>query len=582
MLRWLASGTLAGLAVPGIALAQVPPAPGQVIPPTREEIDPAPPPAAAPRLTVEGDIERAPCPLAAPAYADIRVTISEVQFNNLKGASPEELRSAWAPYVGQSQPIAVVCEIRDTAATILRAKGYLAAVQVPTQRIENGVVRFEVLYARLTAIRVRGEASRAERLIAGYLEHLTDNEIFNRLEAERYLLLARDLPGHDIRLTLKSAETGVPGELIGEVTVLRTPFEVDLNIQNLASRDTGRWGGQLRAQFYGLTGMGDRTTLALFSTADFDEQQVVQIGHDFRVGSEGLGFSGRLTHAWTKPDIGALPGAAKVTARTLLINLETSYPFVRTRSANLYGALGLDYLNQDVDFIGPLSRDHIRVGYLRLSGDMIDPAPVRAPRWRASGSVELRRGLSILNASNGCGGVACAVGQVAPSRLDGDPTATVIRAAVSGEYVLIPELSAALTLRGQHAFDPLFSFEEFSAGNYTVGRGYEPGIILGDSGLGVQFELRGPRIGLPGRSQANIQPFGFVDSAWVWNKDRPGALDPQKLTSVGGGVRASLANRFRLEATLAVPTRRAGLQARNGDVRLLISLSTLLLPWGAR
>jgi hemolysin activation/secretion protein len=67
------------------------------------------------------------------------------------------MRAAWSPFVGSEQPVAVLCEIRDAAATMLRDKGYLAAVQVPTQQIENGVVRMETLYARITAIRARGE-----------------------------------------------------------------------------------------------------------------------------------------------------------------------------------------------------------------------------------------------------------------------------------------------------------------------------------------------------------------------------------------------------------------------------------------
>ena len=43
-------------------------------------------------------------------------------------------------------------------------------------------------------------------------------------------------------------------------------------------------------------------------------------------------------------------------------------------------------------------------------------------------------------------------------------------------------------------FDPLLAFEEFTAGNYTVGRGYDPATLSGDSGVGVTAELRGPRL----------------------------------------------------------------------------------------
>ena len=57
-------------------------------------------------------------------------------------------------------------------------------------------------------MRVRGNAGRAERTIAGYLNKLTEQEVFNRYDAERYLLLAGDLPGYHVRLALRSAGRG--------------------------------------------------------------------------------------------------------------------------------------------------------------------------------------------------------------------------------------------------------------------------------------------------------------------------------------------------------------------------------------
>ena len=197
----------------------------QSVAPTRDELT-RDRPAEAPRrptLNVVGGIERSPCPLADPRYADVRVTLTEVRFNNLKGATAEELRPSWAAYANTSQPVSVLCEVRDAAATILRAKGYLAAVQVPTQRIENGVVTMETLFARVTTVRARGQTGGAEAKLAGYLSKLTEDEIFDRNRAERYLLLARDLPGYNVQLTLRPAGTA-PGELIGEVSVIRTAF----------------------------------------------------------------------------------------------------------------------------------------------------------------------------------------------------------------------------------------------------------------------------------------------------------------------------------------------------------------------
>ncbi len=542
---------------------------GQSLAPTREELTRITQPPAQPRpsLNIVGGIERSPCPLADPRYADVKVTIREVVFNNLKGATPEEMRAAWSPFAGSEQPVAVLCEIRDAAATMLRDKGYLAAVQVPTQKIENGVVRMETLYARITTIRARGETGGAEAKLAAYLNKLTEDEYFDRNRAERYLLLARDLPGYNVQLTLKPAGTG-PGELIGEVAVLHRPYTVDVMVQNLAARQTGRWGGQVRAQLFGLTGMGDSTTLSFYSTADFSEEKILQAAHSFRPGSEGLTIDGQFTYAWAKPDIGGNDAVPDLKSKTLFWTIDARYPLVRSQSSNLWGGIGFDFVDQKVHFFEPLARDKLRVLWLRADWDAVDLTS-RRPGWRVSASAELRHGLGIFDATDGNE-------DVPPSRADADATATLLRMSGQAEVALGRDFAISVIPRLQYAFDALLSFEEFTAGNYTIGRGYEPATLSGDSGAGIGMELRGPRMLPIKQSNFSVQPYLFGDAAWAWNKhDGEGA---DRLTSAGGGVRAELADRFLLDGTVAVPLEKAGFENRKGDVRLLVTLTTRILP----
>ena len=110
-----------------------------------------------------------------------------------------------------------------------------------------------------------------------------------------------------------------------------------------------------------------------------------------------------------------------------------------------------------------------------------------------------------------------APGAVPPTRFEGDPTATVLRGNIYGEVRPIPRVTFALGVRGQYSHDPLLSFEEFSAGNYTIGRGYDPGALLGDSGLAVQAELRFGSAVPTSDSEFRAEPYVFVDQAWVWN-----------------------------------------------------------------
>lgn len=570
---------------PAIAAAQAPP---QGLRPTREEVtrqQQQPIRNRGPQLDIEGGIERAPCALDSPEFKDIKFTVRGAVFDGLKGLSPAELTPTYSDLVGTEQPISIVCDIRDRAATILRNAGYVAAVEVPEQEVADGIVRFQVLMAHLSQVRVRGNASGAERIIASYLNELTKQPVFNRYDAERYLLLATDLPGYTVRMTLRPAGS-TPGEVLGDVTVQRTAAYVDSNIQNGGSDELGPWGGLLRAQFFGLTGLADRTTLAAYTTADFQEQQTLQIGHDFRIGSEGLGIGGLFTYASAHPTI--KPKGTNFEAQTLLATIQADYPIVRKLARTLRGSAGFDYIDQDLDLNKiKLTRDHLRVGFLRMGFDALDTQFSNGhsfvePLWRLSSVLELRKGFDIFGATEPCGpaGAKClGPGDVPPSRVEGIATAAVVRALLYAEWRPISKLTLALGARGQYAWKPLLSFEEFSAGNYTVGRGYDPGALLGDRGWGTQAEIRIGSLVPSDPKRAAVEGYVFWDHARVSNLDRLFIVSGSKhLNSVGAGARVNW-DRFSLDANLAVPMTRIGIVEKKPDPRLLISLTTRLWPW---
>lgn len=573
----------AGLLAPQPALAQLPP---QIAPPTREEVTrPAPQPNENRRirLEVEGGFEHAPCALDAPQYKDLRFTLRAVQFDGLPAEPLADLNPSYASFVGAEQPISVVCEVRDRAATLLRNAGYVAAVEVPEQKISDGVVHLRVLLAHLAQVRVRGDAGGAERIIAGYLEHLTKQPVFNRFEAERYLLLASDLPGYTVRLTLRPAGTE-PGEVLGDVTVQRIRGYADLNAQNFGSHELGRWGILARAEAYGLTGLADRTQVGLFSTADPSEEKTVQIGHDMRVGGQGASVGGLFTYSWANPSI----GGSDFSTRTLLATLQADYPFVRTVGHTFRGTAGFDFINQDVRLESiDLSRDRLRVAFARMNVDAASTdysrgrTPVE-PKWRFASNIELRKGLNIFGATDPCGpaGTDClGSARIPPSRLEGISTAAVVRALLYGEYRPVRKLTFALGVRGQYSWDPLLSFEQFSVGNYTVGRGYDPGSLLGDRGWGTQAELRVGSTVPKAPGKPAVEGYVFWDHAKVSNLAQLFLVDePNHLNSVGGGARMNF-DRFAIDAGLAIPLSKVGIPARKPDPRFLISVTTRLWPW---
>lgn len=588
MLGLISAGALIGLG-PHVTKAA---AQSQITPPARSDLIPPDQRSErrAPTLTIDGDLVRAPCALDQPQFADLRFTLKETRFAGLERAGGLSLDEAWAGYREQDVPVAVLCDIRARANAILRRAGYLATVEIPEQSLASGIAQFNIVFGRLTAVRVRGDAGASERLVEAYLSKLTGSDVFNTQEAERYLLLADDLPGLNVRLSLRPAVGGEPGDLLGEIAVVKERGAIDLNIQNYGSDAIGRFGGLLRGELYNLTGLGDRTTVAVFSTLEFVEQQTLQIGHDFRVGSEGLRIGAQFTYSSTNPDLN-LPGF-DIKSETVFASIFASYPVIRARSSSLYVDAGFDYADQDVELNrAALTRDRVRMLFARISGEMTDRRSIQRldgysqfePRFRMRYLVEARQGIDVFSVSPDCRAnpLAClAGGLVPPSRIEGNPTPFVLRFDTGLEYRPVPLFGFALRVSGQLTGDALPAFEEYAGGSFSIGRGYDPGAVLGDRGLGASLEARYGSLAPKTAQGLAVQPYVFSDFVRVWNEDpsRRG-LNPDRLWSAGGGMRAAWGSKMQADVALAVPLERPLNAPQLGDVRLMVSLTARLFPW---
>lgn len=581
-LRKLLVALVVAASPPGVVHAQT------IAPPTREELEIGSrqtAQAGPSRLTVEGGIERGPCPLSDPSFAQVKVTFARVTFANLPGIDAQVLDSAWEDMAGRELPVSSLCEVRDRAATMLRRMGYLAAVQIPPQRIDKGgEVHMDVLAASLVEVQLRGKAGNAEKLVAAHIAKLTREKWFNVREAERHLLLLGDLPGFDVRLTLRSAGKA-PGEVVGDLLLVRRRVEAVVGTQNLGSRATGREGVFAEVTLNELTGLGDRTSFSIYNTVQSREQTVLQASHDFALGSDGLRLGGSLIYGRSRPNIAG--GAFKT--GTLVGKLELSYPFIRRQHLTLVGSGGLETADQSVDFSTVrLSKDKLRVAFLQLSLNAIDQGSLYSrggysasePRWRISAALEARQGLAGLGASHRCDLIArCLPPNVPISSLGANPNAFVLRFDSSLEYRPLPKLTFSVSPRFQYSSSQLLSFEQFSLGNYTIGRGFDPGSVLGDSGAGSSFEVRLGKITPKTPDVVALQPFAFLDAAWAWAEGRGVSNSPAHVYSAGGGMRARWGNHVDANLLVAAPLNRAGSQTSRGDVRVLFTVTARVWPW---
>ncbi len=557
------------------AFAQASP---QISQPSREQVTPPVPDDSRAQSTVSvdasGAIERAACPLE---NSDVVTDITEVQFTGPGGAPlPPQIQVLMAGVggAGAGQPIKVVCDIRDRANAALRRAKYVASVQVPPQRIENGVLRLEVITARIVEMRVRGDPGPYEQALASRIEELKAIDPLNEAEAERMLLLAGDVPGLDIQLSLRPAG-GTPGDVIGELTVAYSPLAVIGNVQNYNSRELGRETGYVRAEFYGLTGMADTTYLGLSSTFDFKEQVIGQLGHIMTIDNAGTTVGLRGTYAVSRPDLDTID----LRTKSFIAGIDVSHPLLRGVRTNAGVTGGFEYSTQKTRQVGgaPLFTDKISALFLRFSGNHRDFKQNSEELMQVSGSLEFRKGLGIFGATKA--GVAEPNG-ARPSRFDGSARAAIIRGQLTTRLGITPWLDLATDYRAQWADKPLLNFDEFSIGNLTVGRGYDPGSNSGDRAISGAFELRVKPISTP---DYHVEVFGFYDRVHLWNRGQDPTERNRILRSYGAGARLVLPGRAVLELTYAHPQDKALLvdDGRPPD-RVLFSLTTQLVPFGRR
>ena len=555
--------------------------------PTREEVNPEPPKREAEpgKVSVDssGAFNRGPCPLDG---SDLRTTIPSVQFGGAGGKplAPELLpilASIRAP--AGEQPVRVVCDIRDAANAALRRARYVATVQIPAQRLDGGPLQLEVITARIVETRVRGDAGPYEGLIESRIAALQSFDPLNEAQAERLLLLADDIPGLDVRLSLQPAG-GAPGEVIGELTVDYHPFGLVVNAQNLNSRQLGRETVYARAELYGLTGLGDLTYLAGSTTVDFDEQKIVQVGHEMLLDQTGTTLALRATFADSRPTLPAL----KLRTKSWILNAEVVQPLMRTVNDNYYLGVGFERIDQRTDLLGStaagggtaaLNLDRISTIYMRFAGNSRRLRRDGTEATSLNGFAEFRKGIDAFDATRT--GLITNAGY-APSRFEGDAKAWVIRGQLDGKIGLGPIFELFGSARGQWTNQPLLNYDEFSIGNLTVGRGYDPGANTGDKAYSGTAELR---VNLPTGPRVGTQVFGFYDYVHLYNLDTGSTEANRKLASYGGGVRVTLSGVARLDVTYAHPLDKpllTGATARVPKDRVLVSLTAQLVPFGLR
>jgi hemolysin activation/secretion protein len=480
--------------------------------------------------------ERCPLPDMSSTYA-----LQDVRIDGAAGLGDAEGKSLWADLANRPITTAGICEIRDRVAARLFRKGILARVLIPEQRAD-GVVRLTVVEAEIAAVRFHGDIGPARARVEAILEHLRGLKPFRLDTAQRYLLLANDVPG--VVAVARFSHSEAPGASSGaldlDIDLSRTPFDVLVETQNANADDYGPWTGVARLDVDGLTRLGDRTSLVVDTTLGDASQTVLQAIESARVGAQGVFVQASFAYGHTHPG-GGLSSLA-LHGDSYVGTLEIDDPVIRLKRLDLTLAGGVDIVDQTnaVSGGGLLTSDALRVLWLRAIVGARRDFPESLFGGYLSGAahvtVDLRQGADALGAS--------APGAANLSRPHGRADAFVAREdstfLLRFEPASWPDAPLSLTAhtQAQWAGEPLLAYEEQAIGNLTIGRGYDPGAVSGDRVLAADIKAEaGPlpvASWLRSRAAFSLGPYAFYDIAYV--ETLGSGFPDATLRSTGGGL----------------------------------------------
>lgn len=448
------------------------------------------------------------------------------------------LEAAAEPYLNRPVSLDDLRALGTEMEGIFRDAGYpYVRVVLPPQEILNGRVRFQIIEGWVEGVSVLGSSAIAKAQTEARLSALDGKGPLALDDVERTVAQLNDVPGLAARVSIARGKQG-PGAMRLIADAERQDPRVLVNVQNFGSKNLGREGTTLFAHVPGWAPLGDELELAAFNTWESGEQVSGQIAY-----SRGLTVDGLSARVWASYAEAEPSGAVATlgsTSESLTAGIEATHPIYQRREKSLSGYLGFEAANLKGElFQGavPLSKDETRTVYAGLEGD------IAVDEWSFTGNVELRQGLRWFHAS--------ARGDANLARSEADPFTRVVSGELLTETPELWGLKAEIDLRGQWANAPLMAIEEFSFGNYTVGRGYDPGAAAGDSAIAAAITLSGfeqrfwnDRIG--------TELVAFYDIGRYWNEDTTGTPS-RTLASAGGGVRLLFNNQVRADITYAHP-----------------------------
>lgn len=471
-------------------------------------------------------------PGAAAGESTAHFVLRDVRLGDSQFLSAAQLNAVIAPYLGQDISFAQLQQLLERINALYREQGQLAArALLPPQRIQDGIVRIDLVEARVSAITLSG----AERVNAQWAQSwlgMVPGQVVDTgaLDAA----LRRWNAASDARLVVDL----VPGEQERSSAIaasLQEPpaWRAQVGLNNEGGDTTGKNQLQANLRWFSPLGLGEKIALALNKSQGL---QLSQLAYSQPVHPSGT----RLSASWSSSRFEVISGqyAGFVNGTSGSSQVALSQPLWQRQGWYLDGNLGYSGQHSTTYISG------LTVGEVTTKSSVLGVSLTRRvglSEWSLAHSVQ-RSQVSSAGTSLGATALQGSFSWVTP---------------LWGQYTGLARANWQSSRSGT-----LPASINFFAGGVGSLRGYATGSLVGDSGYTAGLELHRAFGGA-------YSGFVFADTAAAWGQARARV----SAGSLGVGAEWRPSQRLTLGAQLARALNPGLIAADAGRCRLLLRAS---------
>ncbi|WP_225769178.1 ShlB/FhaC/HecB family hemolysin secretion/activation protein [Inquilinus sp. Marseille-Q2685] len=523
--------------------------------------------AAAPEApaAAEAPGEPASAPSAAPPAAANRFDILEYQVQGNTVLPVVQIEEAIYPFLGPDRTIDDVEGARAALEKRYADAGYITvAVNIPEQTVREGVVRLEVVEARVGRLRVRNSRYYSLGRIKGAAPSLAEGTVPQLAGIQRDSEVLNRLPGRTVTPQLKAGVE--PGTVDADLNVEdESPFQASVELNNQYSANTKPLRLSGSVGYDNLWQLGHSVSLQ-YTTApeDPDQTSAIAATYTFRIPEwkESLVLYG-ITSSSNVATLGGVNviGDGTIVGGRGVLPLPGLTDFYHTLM------LGLDWKDFGERQLFGADESETPITYTTATIEYNATRPDTQGTTSAS-----------LSATFGLRGLGDPDDKFEQKRAGASADFAYFRAGLERQQILPAEFELTARLDGQLASQPLISNEQFSAGGVSSVPGYLESEELGDNGWIAALRLSTPNLGqwIDPSVVEDWRVYAYGDFAELWLQDaNPGQDDEFQLASLGFGSRVKLLNHLTGSVDLAVPLIDAS-DTKANDIRILFTLGASL------